>query len=181
MRGSLLLGRQRRGLGKENGTLTVPGLFRSSERPQRSAPPFYTSRDAMTNARSSEESAVIATFSTRRDAEVAKDYLDDEGIQTFVSSDDAGGMHPQMQRPHGVKLVGMSSIAPEAREMLEQAGLFPPPGAADTPEQRPGQDQAEDLTFSTERSTFKTGFSVLKAIFIIGFVGVVLGMLFYVL
>ncbi len=135
----------------------------------------------MTNARSSEESTVIATYSTRRDAEVAKDYLSDEGIQTFVSTDDAGGMHPQMQRPHGVKLVGMSSIAPEAREMLEEVGLLPSSGEADPPEDRPRQDQEEELTSSTDRSTFKTGFSVLMAIFIIGVVGAVLGLLFFVL
>lgn len=135
----------------------------------------------MTNARSSEESTVIATYSSRRDAGMAKNRLEEAGIQAFISADDAGGMHPQMQRPHGVKLVGMSSIAPEAREVLEEAGLLPSSGEADSPQQRSRPDHPEDLTFSTEQSTFTTGFSVLVAIFIIGLVGAILGLLFFVL
>lgn len=133
----------------------------------------------MTTDRSSEETAVIATYTTRRDAEVAKDYLDDQGIQTFVSTDDAGGMHPQLQRPHGVKLLGMSSVAQDAYTMLEEVGLLPEAGQETSDPQR--KTQEEDVTFSTEQSTFKTGYSVLMAIFIIGFVGAVLALLFFVL
>lgn len=70
-------------------------------------------------------STIIATYSTRRDADVAHDYLDDADIETFVSSDDAGGMHPQMQRPNGVKLVGMSETAQRARRILDEADLLP--------------------------------------------------------
>ena len=44
--------------------------------------------------------------STRRDAEVAKEYLQDQDIEMSVRADDAGGMHPQLWRPHGVKLAG---------------------------------------------------------------------------
>lgn len=79
----------------------------------------------MTTSPAEEESAIIATYSTRRDAEVARDYLSDAEIQTFVSSDDAGGMHPQMQRPNGVKLIGMSGTAHEARTVLKEADLLP--------------------------------------------------------
>ena len=79
----------------------------------------------MTDARDTEETTVLATYSTRRDAEMSRDYLADADIQAFVSSDDAGGMYPQMQRPHGVKLLGMSGTAQRARSLLNDAGLVP--------------------------------------------------------
>jgi len=79
----------------------------------------------MSSNRSDEETAVFAIYSTRRDAEVAQEYLQDADIETFVRADDAGGMYPQMQRPHGVKLVGMSSAAQDAYEVLDEADLLP--------------------------------------------------------
>ncbi len=81
----------------------------------------------MSNGRSSEETTVFAIYPTRRDAEVAQEYLRDKNIDAFVQSDDAGGMHPQMQRPNGVKLVGMSSAAQDAYEVLNEADLLPQP------------------------------------------------------
>lgn len=136
----------------------------------------------MANGQASEETIVIATYSTRRDAEVAKDYLEDEGIQSFVSTDDAGGMHPQMQRPHGVQLVGMTSTAQEAHERLEEVGLLPASGETASRSQEAQREvQAEDVIFSTERTPFKTGSTVLMTVLIIGLIGVVLGLLFFVL
>lgn len=79
----------------------------------------------MTDRRNTEETIILATYGTRRDAEVAREYLADADIPSFVSSDDAGGMYPQMQRPNGVKLVGMGDTASEARSRLEEAGLYP--------------------------------------------------------
>lgn len=80
----------------------------------------------MANGHDTEETTVLATYSTRRDAEMARDHLADADIRAFVSSDDAGGMHPQLQRPHGVKLVSMSGTAQRARTLLDEAGLLPP-------------------------------------------------------
>ena len=79
----------------------------------------------MANGRDTEETTILATYLTRRDAEMARDYLADADIRTFVSSDDAGGMHPQMQRPNGVKLLDMSGTAQRARSLLEEASLLP--------------------------------------------------------
>ncbi len=79
----------------------------------------------MASGRDTEETTILATYPTRRDAEMARDYLADADIRTFVSSDDAGGMHPQMQRPNGVKLLGMSGTAQRARSLLEEASLLP--------------------------------------------------------
>ena len=64
--------------------------------------------------RSGERATVFAIYSTRRAAERAREYLDDADIEAFVQADDTGGMHPQMQRPHGGKLVGMRSAARDA-------------------------------------------------------------------
>lgn len=79
----------------------------------------------MSDDRDREETVVLATYGTRPDAEVAREYLANADIQSFVSSDDAGGMYPQMQRPNGVKLIGMAETAQAARSQLEEAGLLP--------------------------------------------------------
>lgn len=102
----------------------------------------------MTPSRTEERTTVVATFSSRRDAEVARDYLADTAIRTFVSSDDAGGMHPQMQRPHGVKLVGMEEEAQEARERLDEADLLPA-GEDDAEIQEAGASDTVDGLAST--------------------------------
>jgi hypothetical protein len=98
----------------------------------------------MTSVPDTEKTAILATYTTRRDAEMARDCLADADIQSFVKSDDAGGMHPQLQRPHGVKLVGMSGTVERARSILEDAGLLPDDrtgGAASDPE-REGPSEA---------------------------------------
>lgn len=87
----------------------------------------------MPNGSDSEETTVVATYSARRNAEVARDYLADADIRAFVSSDDAGGMHPQLQRPHGVKLVGMRDTARRARVLLDEASLLPAADDLDAP------------------------------------------------
>ena len=70
----------------------------------------------MSRNRSGERTTVFAIYSTHRDAERAREYLDDADIEAFVQADDTGGggMHPQMQHSHGVKLVGMRSAAQDA-------------------------------------------------------------------
>ncbi len=90
---------------------------------------------------------MFAIYSTRRDAEVAKEYLRESDIESFVQSDDAGGMHPQMQRPHGVKLVGMSGAAQDAYEALDAADLLPQPVERPTETDEVGEPAA--LTMST--------------------------------
>jgi len=79
----------------------------------------------MTNVPDSEETTILATYVTRRDAEMARDYLEEAGVRTFVRADDAGGLHPQLQRPHGVQLVGMSGATQRARALLDEADLLP--------------------------------------------------------
>ncbi|MEQ9103441.1 MAG: hypothetical protein RIE53_01950 [Rhodothermales bacterium] len=73
---------------------------------------------------STQETAVIATFSSRHDAEIAREYLLDEGIASFFSADDAGGMHPMMQRSQGVDLLALDDVVERARELLDEADLL---------------------------------------------------------
>ena len=73
----------------------------------------------MAEGLASEPTTVAATYSTRRDAEVAQSRLRDEGIESFISADDAGGMHPQLQQTQGVKLVVLQHAAAEAHAVLD--------------------------------------------------------------
>ena len=103
----------------------------------------------MSSDPSSEETTVFAIYSTRRDAELARDYLQDANIETFVRTDDAGGMYPQLQRPHGVKLVGLRPDAQDAYEALNAADLLPEPVEETEQEDSSGASpEPEDLTMS---------------------------------
>lgn len=117
-----------------------------------------------------ERSTIIATYSTRRDADVARDYLDDENIETFVSSDDAGGKYPQMQRPNGVKLIGMEKSVSQARSILDEADLLP-----DDVEHRSDVGQREPAT--EDGSTSPSGWWF-AGVAIVIVVLVILGMVF---
>lgn len=124
----------------------------------------------MTTSRTEERTTVLATFSSRRDAEVAGDYLADTDIRTFVSSDDAGGMHPQMQRPHGVKLVVMEEEAQEARKRLEEADLLPA-----------GDDNAGMPMADSSEAVDGLASTVYGVVLLLGAAAVVLVLLMYVL
>lgn len=79
----------------------------------------------MNNFLDDEESVILATYPTRRDAEAARDLLGDADIQSFVRTDDGGGAYPQLQQSNGVKLVGMRGEGEQARSVLAEAGLLP--------------------------------------------------------
>ncbi len=73
-----------------------------------------------------QQSTVVASYSARHDAEIARDYLDEAGISAFMRVDDAGGMHPELQRVHGVHLVVLGDeAAREAHKALQEAGMLP--------------------------------------------------------
>lgn len=78
----------------------------------------------MTNLLSSEKTTIVEIYSTRRDAEIALEYLNDQGMEAFISADDAGGLHPQLQQTHGVKLLMLASDAEKARKKLSNARLL---------------------------------------------------------
>lgn len=72
------------------------------------------------NPLSTEDTTVVATYSNRHDAEVARSLLEDRGIASFVVADE---VHPPIQLTGGVRLLVLSGEAQEARQALEDAAL----------------------------------------------------------
>ena len=68
----------------------------------------------------SEETKIVAIYSTRHDAEIARSFLEDNGINAFVVADD---VHVPLQLTEGARLVVMQSHAERASEALADVGL----------------------------------------------------------
>lgn len=83
------------------------------------------------------KTTIVAMYGTRRDAEMARDQLDDEGIRALITADDAGGMHPQLQPARGVKLRVLEHQAEAAHTVLADAGLLPDDGGANASDDEP--------------------------------------------
>lgn len=65
-----------------------------------------------------DDAVVVERFSTRLEAEMAAGLLEAEGIQAFVSADDAGGAYPPLQYVRGVRLIVFQEDETRAREIL---------------------------------------------------------------
>ena len=113
----------------------------------------------MENDRSTERTAILATYSSRLDAERAQERLEDAGIQAFISADDAGGMHPELQRTQGVELRVMSSRLQEADEILREEAFLP----SDTPRKQ-GQGPGEEPASQTNRGPLLAALVLVAAI-----------------
>ena len=63
---------------------------------------------------------VVKTFNTRLEADVSKTLLDANGISSFISADDEGGMAPFPFRPtsKGVQLLVRKESFQKARKLL---------------------------------------------------------------
>lgn len=59
---------------------------------------------------------VVATFTKRTDAEVAKSALEGSGITASIEGDDAGGMYPFMTE--GIRLFVQKKDKEKAKEIL---------------------------------------------------------------
>lgn len=70
----------------------------------------------------SEETTIVAMYSTRHDAEIAKSFLEDHGIDAFVVADD---VHVPLQVTEGARLIVMQSKAERAHEALADVRLLP--------------------------------------------------------
>ena len=66
-----------------------------------------------------DDAVVVEKFTSRMEAEMAAGLLEAEGIQAFVSADDAGGAYPQLQYLRGVRLIVFPEDETRAREILE--------------------------------------------------------------
>ena len=60
---------------------------------------------------------VLREFSYRAEAEIVREFLEANGIEAFVTSDDCGSVDPALQFARGVQLM----VAEEDREPAERA------------------------------------------------------------
>jgi hypothetical protein len=67
----------------------------------------------------SDEVVVLKTFNNEIEAGMAQQVLHEAGMTAFVCKDDAGGMEPQLQRTHGVRLVVNRVDARRAHKLLK--------------------------------------------------------------
>ena len=106
----------------------------------------------MTDNKSGEETTIVAVYSSRRDAGVARERLEGEDIRAFITADDAGGAHPELQLANGVKLVVLSGSAQSAHKVLEDADMLPEPETdrARTEREENREEQPENLAISTD-------------------------------
>jgi hypothetical protein len=100
---------------------------------------------------SAEETAILATFSNRQDAEVAKARLGDHEIDALVVADD---VHPPFQLTEGVALRVLEKQADRARRVLEAETSV---SAAD----ETGAERPPKFAEQEERATLTFGGGVL--------------------
>jgi hypothetical protein len=61
----------------------------------------------------------VRTFDNRIDAEMAKDLLEAQGIPSYISGDDAGGIDPALQLTQGVRLIVQERDLARAGQTLD--------------------------------------------------------------
>jgi hypothetical protein len=66
----------------------------------------------------SSELIAVSTFRSTADAQIAKGVLDEEGIESIIRSDNAGGMYPALA---GADLLVRSEDLEKATEALNSA------------------------------------------------------------
>lgn len=69
-----------------------------------------------------DRTTVVKTYGNTAEAEMARDRLEEAGIDAFLRKDDAGGMHPQMQLTQGVKLIVHERDVDQADDLLQAFG-----------------------------------------------------------
>jgi len=67
---------------------------------------------------------VVAQFAHRYEAELAQGYLQDAGIESMVSMDDASMMDTGMTFPKGARLIVMRENVERALEVLRSANVI---------------------------------------------------------
>jgi len=65
------------------------------------------------------ELVVVHTFDNRQEAEMAKSALEAAEIDSFVRSDDGGGMETGLWRGNGVEIVVRTEDVEAARDVLD--------------------------------------------------------------
>lgn len=70
---------------------------------------------------SSPDLTVVATFTSRQEADLAKSALEAGGIYSIVFADDAGGVQPGFWEGRGVAVIVRKEDEQAAREILNVA------------------------------------------------------------
>lgn len=65
------------------------------------------------------ELETVEVYSSRTEAELAKGYLENMGIETRITADDAGELYPSLGAVRGVKLLTRPKDAEKARGLLK--------------------------------------------------------------
>jgi hypothetical protein len=78
--------------------------------------------NAMPSSASTDATVVVATYTSRPDAEMDKARLAEQGIDALIQADD---VHSSLQYTEGVKLRVFESRADEAREVLSEGASEP--------------------------------------------------------
>ena len=65
------------------------------------------------------ELVVVHSFDNRQEAEMARSALDAADIDSYVRSDDGGGMETGLWRGNGVQVIVRAEDVEAAREVLE--------------------------------------------------------------
>ncbi|HUF68095.1 MAG TPA: DUF2007 domain-containing protein [Longimicrobiales bacterium] len=70
------------------------------------------------------DTAEVARFNRRHEAETAQGFLADAGIGSMISADDGGGMDLGLSLTRSARLLVRSEDEASARLVLEDAGLI---------------------------------------------------------
>lgn len=63
---------------------------------------------------------LIEVFSSRVEAELARGYLKNMGIEARIVADDVDQLYPSLGSARGIKLLARSESVKEARELLDK-------------------------------------------------------------
>jgi Putative prokaryotic signal transducing protein len=70
------------------------------------------------------DTVVLARFNHRYEADIAKGYLSDAGIDCVVSADDAGGADMGLAFTRRVRLIVLAEDELRAHQVLDDAGVL---------------------------------------------------------
>ena len=70
----------------------------------------------------SEDIVEIARYFNVMEGEVACAALRAEGVKAYLQTDNAGGIHPELNFTRGVRLMVLSEDQDRARQLIEQSG-----------------------------------------------------------
>jgi hypothetical protein len=76
-----------------------------------------------------DELVVVMVLGYRHEAELAKGFLDDAGIEAVIQKDDASGLETGLSFTSPAKLIVHKDDLNQARQILRAAGVLPPDGS----------------------------------------------------